>query len=292
MNIVCVLFAAIGQVAEVDSNLPTLDVALSAHNDRIAKYVSVQLDWTIERTLPSHSEAPTVVEKHEFRQQGTSLRIEQEGDSWWIERPAPNLILTPTIVRFSHVAALKNGTIKSLDRSEGGHANVIDAGEFGKYTRTDTAFLEHLIRSDPFYLTQPRMAVLRMEDTPEGSRLIVGTTDYNRPNYVGATRKEFYLDPDRGYILTAFRTMKPNGEIVATGKLQYSNDPDWGVIPSAASVSYWSTDAGLPEIESRVELRVTGAEFGELLPEDTFDLEFPTGTLVFNRIEGTEYAVE
>jgi len=48
---------------------------------------------------------------------------------------------------------------------------------------------------------------------------------------------------------------------------------------------------GKPIMEMNIDLTVTRAEFGEVLPPETFELEFPVGTRVEDRILEIEYTV-
>jgi hypothetical protein len=99
-------------------------------------------------------------------------------------------------------------------------------------------------------------------------------------------RNQWWLDEGRDYCVVLARSLHDNSE-TRRAEIQYAYDKrsGWRV----SSFKDTTRDAASHRIRYTIDCEVLRAEFGVEVPERTFRVEFPPGTVVLNRFTGVEY---
>jgi hypothetical protein len=105
----------------------------------------------------------------------------------------------------------------------------------------------------------------------------------------------FWVDPKRSFIpLRVYRMARvvaPErigfGEIIFRLAVQYSEDKEFGWIPAAWSIE--SNHSSTGNLISSTTARVAAYKINSPIPEATFELPFPPGTWVHDRVKNENY---
>ncbi|MBN1866467.1 hypothetical protein JW916_04155 [Candidatus Sumerlaeota bacterium] len=131
------------------------------------------------------------------------------------------------------------------------------------------AMLAVAISPSPPYI-EGDAAILRMDRTDNGQRVVVGRDS-------GFT--EYYLDPTREYVPTRHvRRSSISGELTNEARVEYRIDPEVGFVPARIV----STVVIAGRIRTSTELVVKEAVFNEDVSDSDFEIDFPPGTRVWN----------
>lgn len=151
-----------------------------------------------------------------------------------------------------------------------------------------TKLHEIMFDARPPHLYRPSLAVLRTETFAQGELTVVGTTDYNASGRRGKTRIEYYLDPNREYLLIGQLMMYPDGTPGTERWFEYAMDEKGFIIPTRATSNRMRGKTG--EIESSMTFEITGVAINDPIDDSVFELEFPRGTRVYDGVDHPEGA--
>ena len=134
---------------------------------------------------------------------------------------------------------------------------------------------------------------MRQEQTPDGKRVVVGTTpeNYNDPAYWGATRSEYYLDPMNEYMLVGYRQMLPDGTVMVEAKIERAPNTEGVLVPTAVTIDIREEIGGEIVLKHHKEMTVDEMILNAPIPLETFEFEFPPGTTVKDHVAGATYTV-
>jgi hypothetical protein len=116
-----------------------------------------------------------------------------------------------------------------------------------------------------------------METTAEGEMIVVGNTDWVRPN-TPDMRYEYYLDANRDYIPIMRREIETNGQLISEIRLRYAHLQGAIVVPFEAM--YITMDLLLPSVQRSEILKISHISANDSIPHSTFEIDFPPGTQV------------
>jgi hypothetical protein len=101
-------------------------------------------------------------------------------------------------------------------------------------------------------------------------------------------RNQWWLDEARDYCVVLARSLEGDSE-TRRAEIEYTHDEQAGW--RVSSFKDTTRDAVSRRIRYTIDCEVLRAEFGVEVPERTFRVEFPPGTVVLNRFTGVEYTV-
>jgi hypothetical protein len=132
------------------------------------------------------------------------------------------------------------------------------------------------------------MAVLR-EEAGENDRrvIVVGNTDFNRPNAVGLPRKEYFLDVERDYLPYRKLSMTADGTPGREIRIEYIEDRELGYLPASYSDGYVNPATG--ELSEAFILTVDALQINQPVDDSEFEIDIPDGVYFDDEIEGASY---
>ncbi len=143
---------------------------------------------------------------------------------------------------------------------------------------------------EPAFLYNERYEVLRVQGEIGSRIVVVGNTDFNDPNLRGATRAEFEYSEELGWAVRSQRHMLPDGQIVVEGIFEYKEDESRRGIPDKLTFNNYSKrDPSV--LKSHGEMTIEELEINIPVDRSIFELEFPSGTGVYDDILQLNYTV-
>jgi hypothetical protein len=108
------------------------------------------------------------------------------------------------------------------------------------------------------------------------------------PERLGQRIRRLAVDPERNYVITQFDYISATNELLLQFRIDYQPHAELGWIPTRWTHTNWNADGSL--FDHR-QAAVIVFEINETYPFDTFDFQFPPGTVVHDEIQKTRYVV-
>jgi len=278
-----------GWAASQVRDTPTLEDVRRAQLDRVGKIDTVKMSWNGEtlRMNSSDPDAPetpiTTIASAKLAIAGSSTWIRQDKEIWNASRKEVQS-------DYVDIATFHDGIGKSL-RPNRGDGNVLTRNEVTTYIVSKVLTMSY--RADAKFLTAPNMAVLRIEATNDGERVVLGNTNFyddvaSGQSIPNRNRREYYLYPARDFILTKYVARYRDGRIRGEATVNYSKDEAGGFVPEEIIYVGYSGDKS---VRIRHHFFVEEFVLNDVIDPALFELEFPPGTRVSDEILGTEYIV-
>ncbi len=162
------------------------------------------------------------------------------------------------------------------------------------------------IQSLAAFFDQRESTYLGMIQTEEGLRAVFRTTppvlEGHEPGPDGMvivpvgegnlgvqhTETDYWLDPERDYVMTRMTARTPNGNVVEEARLDYAPNENLGFVPVKLEYTSYGPDGGIID---RLNRTVVAAETNFPVDEALFDKPFPEGTKVKDLVRNREYMV-
>lgn len=269
--------------------LPSMEQLLTRHAARASQLNGVRVSWkgTTSMADPDNTERPedlnTLGNDGVLTMKGPSVRTDRNLDVWDESTGSPMMDCT-------RVDTFAKG-IGKTHYEYINHGNVHSSNDIEE--SFDMKLLVSTFASDPTYLTNPRYGVLRRETTENGSYIVVGNTDYgDRSDSIGG-RTEFFLDEQKEFAPVKIIVMTKEGETVAETQLSYKEDADGQQIPDhlRTLIMDWLPSSGKLFLREAGEYSITDVVEDSSITDETFDVEFPPDTRVYDAIIKTDYIV-
>ena len=269
-----------------------------AHLERVQKIQTLRLTWKGTRILMNgdgvdgYPEEPTVLRNDgEITISGSSNRMVRQMDLWHINRKE---VSHHDVEEYS---VFDEGVGKILDHSNRG---VVSTDNTIEEFRVRRAIISSYIE-DPRYL-RDEMAILRQQQTSEGEMVVIGDP---RESFITPGQRyhlgngkygvlidgptEYFLDPNRDYLLTKIRTVNEEGDVLNEVNVKYEADPAVGFMPVEST--YVARRSDSKTVKETQNIEIQSFEVNIPVDPETFELEFPVGTSVLDRLAGVEYTV-
>jgi hypothetical protein len=284
-TLILVLLCSCGQTM---AQLPTRSDIVEAQKNRLANVSNYNLTWsyirkkTIEESSREWSEETVTLKSNaEMIVEGKSTWMIRNQDMWHSSR---KMMVDP--LRSTEV--FHDGIGKKYQANR--KIAVVDDRDPAR-SSSITSKLNASLRTNSTFLTSDRYQVLRRENMDDGAMIVIGNEDWKENNdNRKATRDDYFLDENRGYILSRVNILHSDGQVLSEWDIDYDEDPVVGYVPKSIRwIQYAWSENGDSIVTDDYDITVETVEFNIDIPDDLFQFEFPVGTKVHDRISGARY---
>ena len=215
-----------------------------------------------------------------------SVKMTQRG-----EVPSEGPGATDSSISLHLERAFHNGIYSGLSSTPNTSPSGIVAREGGMFDYDDLDAISMTFSSDLLYgQAIEYLDYMGTRRLPSGSvAVIVGNNDYRDDAINRIPRVEYILDPMRDYAPIGCTVMLADGRRIQEVGIDYETGGDGVYKPRELVMSYF--DPNTQVLESAFVMRVHRFDVNSPIDDSEFEIEFPHGTEVDDKIRGFSYTI-